>query len=36
MFAEGIRTATIYAHQLRGGLLANGRRYDPSNHGSDE
>ena len=30
MFAELALTATVYASQLRGGVMANGRRYDPS------
>ena len=30
MLAEAVLNATIYARQLRGGLMANGQPYDPS------
>jgi rare lipoprotein A (peptidoglycan hydrolase) len=30
VFAEVVLTATVYASQLRGGVMANGGRYDPS------
>ena len=30
LFAELVLTATVYARQLKGGVMANGQRYDPS------